>query len=107
MFVDSELSNSDEYSDWIPPKLNPKIYTLPSGFLDLIVSGTWSGALTVQKRYNHGTKDNPNYTDAFDVMTIVSNSCHLIEDYSEAVEFRIGFKPGDYVSGTAYVLFEQ
>ena len=107
MFVASDLSGSDKFSNWIPPKLNPKIYTLPSGFLDLIISGTWSGILTVQKRYNHGTEDNPDYTDIFDVMSITTNGCHLIEDYSETVEFRIGFKSGDYVSGTAHVLFEQ
>ena len=106
-YVAAELSENNTFSDWIKPKQNAKIITLPSGFLDLIITGTWSGTLTLQKRYNHGTDDDPDYTDIFDVDSITINKCRMIEDYSECVDFRIGFKSGDYTSGIALVRFEQ
>jgi len=107
MYIATELSAGDSFSDWIKPKQNTKIITLPSGFLDLIITGSWSGSLTLQKRYNHGTDEDPDYTEIFDVDTITINKCRIIEDYSECVEFRIGFKAGDYTSGTALVRMEQ
>ena len=103
-YVTAELSAEDTFSDWISPNQNSKIITLPSGFLDLIVSGTWSGILTLQKRYDHGVDG---ITDVFDGDLITSNLWKLIEDYSETVEFRIGFKSGEYTSGIALIQFEQ
>ncbi|MCD6435119.1 MAG: hypothetical protein J7L15_01825 [Clostridiales bacterium] len=104
-FVAIELSAENTFSAWIAPSKNAKIVTLPSGFLDLIITGTWSGTLTIQKRYYHGILDG--YTDIFDGDLIDSNLWRTIEDYSENVEFRIGFKSGDYTSGTALIQIEQ
>ena len=80
-YVSVELSAEDTFSLWIKPSQNTKVVTLLSGFLDLIITGTWSGTLTLQKRYNHGILEG--YTDIFDGDSISSNLWQLIEDYSE------------------------
>jgi hypothetical protein len=64
------------------------------------VSGTWAGTLTIQKSF---IDDVSGFTD---VSTIAANASGVsIAETSDnvAVWFRIGFKEGDYTSGTAVV----
>jgi hypothetical protein len=101
-YTTADLSGAGEYTDWISPKKN-KAYGTLTGFLDFMISGTWEGTLTVQKRHTH----NSTPTDPVDLVQYTTNKANLIEDHSASVEYRIGFKIGDYTSGTATVRLEQ
>jgi hypothetical protein len=89
------LVAENTFTDWIKPK--NKNSKRNAGFLNLSVSGTWVGTVTVQYRYDGGgTIDLPD--GAF-----TANTSRIIEDYENEVEYRAGFKTGDYSSGTAAV----
>ena len=89
------LVAQNTFTDWIKPK--NKNSKRNAGFLNLSVSGTWVGTITVQYRYNEG--------DAIDLPDgeFTANTSRLIEDYEDEVEYRAGFKTAEYTSGTAVV----
>jgi hypothetical protein len=101
-YTTADLSGAGEYTDWISPKKN-KAYGTSTGFLDFMISGTWEGTLTVQKRHTHNSIP----TNPIDVETYDANNALLIEDHSFSVEYRVGFKAGDYTNGTATVRLEK
>ena len=96
----ASLTAQNTFTDWLAPfkksRINP-------GYIDLSVTGTWAGTITVQKRYERGGV----YTDPIDVEDYTENVAKLIEDHVWGVEYRIGFKTGDYTSGTAVVRLDR
>ena len=106
MYTNSDLTAEDTYSDWISPITSGQ-YPERLGYLDVAITGTWSGTLTLQKRHAHHTSGVLSYTGPYDVEQFTGNVCKVIIDKSETVEYRIGFKAGDFVSGTASVALEQ
>lgn len=103
--VTATLTAENTFSDWIKP-LDQLSYGINGvGFLDLAINGTWAGTLTVQKRHFHGST--PTYTDAYDVVEYTANAVKLIEDHSNTVEYRVGFKTGNFTSGSASIRLEK
>ncbi len=98
----ASLIAENTFTDWKRPYRDASLLR-SEGSLDIIISGTWAGTITVQKRHVHsGTP-----TDTFDVSTFTANTANdYIRDNSPTVEYRIGFKTGGYTSGTAEVRLE-
>lgn len=63
---------------------------------NLSVSGTWAGTLTLQRSFDGGTT-------WVDVETYTANTEKVGTDPEHKVFYRIGFKTGEYTSGTAVV----
>ena len=95
--VTANLVAQNTFTDWIAPKKQLTKGVTGAGFLNFAVSGTWAGTITIQKRFDEGS--------AIDVTdgTTTSNATKLIEDHENGVEYRAGFKTGEYTSGTAAV----
>lgn len=95
--VTASLTAQNTFTDWVKPKVQLTKGVCGCGFLNFSVTGTWAGTITIQKRYNEG--------DAIDVTDgdTTVNATKLIEDHESVVEYRAGFKTGDYTSGTAVV----
>jgi hypothetical protein len=97
MTVSATLTGGDQYS----PVLNPSVLLAipdsvnPGHYIDLSVSGTWSGIVTLQRRFD-GESEWRN-TD------FIATNVESFFKASLDAEYRIGFRPGDYTSGTAKV----
>ena len=103
--VTASLNAQNTFTDWLIPSKQLSYGVNHPGFLDLVISGTWAGTVTIQKRHFHGNA--PTYTDEFDVDTFTANTVNVIEDHSSTVQYRVGFKTDEYISGTANVRLEQ
>lgn len=66
---------------------------------NLSISGTWAGTLTLQRRL-----DGTNWRD---VNTYQQNIETEIPTVGDDVRWRIGFKTGDYTSGTAVLRLDN
>lgn len=66
------------------------------GFLNISISGTWAGTVTLQRSFDSGS-------NWLDVDTWTSNIQTSLFDYTETVLYRLGIKTGEYTSGTAIV----
>ena len=86
----SSLSASDSYSDSVGMH----------NYFNISISGTWSGTLTVQRSFDYGT-------NWFDVDSFTANTEEYGYEPEPGVVYRIGFKSGDYNSGTANVRISQ
>ena len=102
-FTTADLTAQDNYSDWIAPTEQTIPGVAPMGFLDLVISGTWAGTITVQKRFTSAGTNSA----AYDVEDYSANQSLLIEDHATNVEYRVGFKSGAFTSGTASIRLEQ
>lgn len=102
-YVTASLTAENTFCDWITPKEQLSKGVQNPGFLDFMITGTWAGTLTVQKRHTH----NGVSTDPIDVTTYTTNKANMIQDHSATVQYRIGFKTGNYTSGTAIIRMEQ
>jgi len=72
-------------------------------FADISVNGTWEGTLTIQRRFKNSIAT---VRDVDTVIHTAGNDSDGFEDEVRArndVEVRIGFKTGDFTSGTANV----
>ena len=96
----ASLTAQNTFTDWLAPFKKSRT---SSGYMDLAITGTWVGTITVQKRYERGGV----YTDPIDVADYTVNSAELIEDHVWGVEYRIGFRTGDYTSGTAVARLDR
>lgn len=67
------------------------------GVCDLSIDGTWEGTLTLQRSFNEGTTWK-------DVDTFKANIESYFVEHRPNVLYRIGFKSGDYTSGTTDVI---
>ena len=85
----ASLTAQNTFGDWKPIL----------GLFNISISGTWAGTITLQKTFDFGTT-------VMDVDSYVAN----IEDVRLASNkpparalYRLGFKTGNYTSGTAVV----
>lgn len=96
--VVESLAQEDVYTDTV--RING-VYGVTGGDRDfsVVVSGAWTGTLTIEKSYN-----DPD-TGFVDVSTITANGSTAINDQGSNIiyYYRVGFKPGNYGSGAATV----
>lgn len=104
--VTADLIAENTFTSWISLTSESPSNHDSQGFLDLLIEGTWVGIITVQKRHFHGPEP-ITYTNPFDLEDYTDNTVKLIEDHSTTTQYRIGFKTGNYTSGTASVRLEQ
>lgn len=97
MTISATLQGEDQFS----PALNPSILlAIPDRvnsqqYIDLSIGGVWTGTLTLQRRFSGDSswRDTDYITDN-------------VETYFRAsldAQYRVGFRVGDYESGTALV----
>lgn len=75
------------------------VVRLPAPTFNLSISGTWVGTITLQRSF-----DRQNW---FDVATFTDNTEQVGDDPEENIDYRIGFKAGDYTNGSAKVRISQ
>lgn len=94
----AELSGQDS---WSPPfDGNAAVGVLaknPRGLVNLSIWGTWVGKLSLQRRFSD---DEPDEWRTTDVFTKAYEGTFVA---SPSADYRIGFAPGDFTSGTAHV----
>lgn len=99
MAVTAALVAQNTYSDWFATN-KANLYGADfAASLTFSIYGTWVGTLTIQRRF----LDASGYTDPLDVISYTANSENNIDDNAGNVEYRIGFKTGNYTSGTANI----
>lgn len=84
------LSAANTFTAWVPL----------FGPFNLSISGTWSGTLTLQYSFDGGTT-------VLDAETHTANALKVGDAPEAHVVYRIGFKTGDFTSGTANVRLSQ
>jgi hypothetical protein len=89
--VTKDISAENTFTENISP-----MYNNPSGALNLSISGTWEGTVTLQRSFDEGE-------NWYDVDEFTLNIQTLLADYELGVRYRVGIKTGDYTSGTASV----
>ncbi len=70
------------------------------GDFNISVSGTWAGTVTVQRSFDSGTT-------FVDVEGFTANTEKAGFETQNSMVYRIGFKTGDYTSGSALVRISQ
>lgn len=89
-FVTANISAQNTFTG----TLAPSAWGTRSGFLNISVSGSWSGTVTLQRRFgSSGT--------FYDVETWTANAEKALIDPERKVQYRLGIKTGDYSSGVA------
>lgn len=99
MAITASLTAQNTYSEWFVVNRTNKYGIDSPSILTFSIYGTWAGSITIQRRFF----DNGTYTSALDVISYTANAENNIDDNSKNVEYRLGFKTGDYTSGTANV----
>jgi len=66
------------------------------GYFNLSIGGTWSGRVTMQRSFDRGAS-------WVDINKYSQNDQTYDQEIESGVLYRIGFKTGDYTSGTAIV----
>ena len=87
--VTASLTAENTFTDWYSSR-----YDNADGYLNLSVSGTWVGTITVQRSFDGGVTP-------LDVEQYTSNIEKYVQDFETGVVYRIGFKTGEFTSGTA------
>ena len=75
------------------------VLKLPDPTFNLSIAGTWAGTITLQRSFNG--------SDWYDVEQYTANSQQVGDDPEENIHYRVGFKTGDYTSGSAVVRLSQ
>ena len=78
-------------------------YTAPVrvlGEANIWISGTWAGTITLQATYDEGAT-------WIDVQNYTGNVVDVLYEPEVGIEYRIGFKSGEYTSGTSIVRISQ
>lgn len=70
------------------------------GEANIWISGTWAGTITLQATYDNGAT-------WLDVQTYTANGIDILYEPEVGISCRIGFKTGQYTSGTAVVRISQ
>lgn len=95
--VTASLSSEDSFSDSLGLYYKESAVSGPAtGYINVSITGAWEGKITVQRKPKDGSKWR-------DVATYESNCEKQAWDYEFGIKYRIGFKKGNYVSGTAEV----
>ena len=93
-----DLSAADTYSDWVDvTNVNGVGYTFLASS-----SGTWAGTLTVQYK-KPGEAD----STAVDIEAFTANFVKKGDLGAGGLVARVGFKTGEYTSGTASVIIKS
>lgn len=88
-FVTANISAQNTFTGTLAPAQRER-----KGFLNISISGTWVGTVTLQRRFGgSGTY--------YDVNTWTANTEKALIDPERKVQYRLGIKTGDYSSGTA------
>jgi len=99
------ITAENQFTDSINPKLTDIAptdaeYRIPArrdyGNLNLSISGTWVGTVTLQRMF-------PDTAEWQDVATYTENAEKSITDYEPGVIYRAGIKTGAFTSGTCNV----
>lgn len=102
--VTASLVAENTFTDWINPKIPCKSEDAHVHFLNISVGGTWAGTITLQRRFGSTDANSPrDVTDGSFVHTTATVIEKSLYDHESGVQYRIGFKTGDYTSGTALV----
>jgi hypothetical protein len=78
-------------------------YTAPLrvlGAANIWISGTWAGTITLQATYDDGVT-------WIDVQAYTANAVDVLYEPEVGIAYRLGFKAGEYTSGTAVVRISQ
>lgn len=70
------------------------------GYFNIGISGTWVGTITVQRSFDSGST-------WFDVATWIANTQEYGFEAERGVQYRVGVKTGDYVSGNPVLRLSQ
>lgn len=101
--VTAAITAENQWTDAIQPKHiksaagNKEGRLQDFGTLNLSISGTWAGEVSLQIAYDGGSE----WINTGEKWTI--NTTKIITCYEPGVSFRIGIATGDYVSGTCNV----
>ena len=98
--VTAALVAENTFTEWLEPKTMNNINDAHVHFLNISIIGTWAGTITLQRRF--GSRDTLSPRDVTDG-SWTSNVEKSLYDHEEGVQYRIGFKTGDFTSGTANV----
>jgi hypothetical protein len=94
--VTKAITAENQFTDWILPKDGLYEDLETAHFLNISISGTWEGTVTLQRRFS--TSDSARDVESFD-----DNAEESLFDHERGVEYRIGIKTGEYTSGTCNV----
>jgi len=75
------------------------VLRLPAPVFNISIGGTWAGTITLQRSFNG--------QDWYDVWQFTANDQKVGDDPEENINYRLGFKAGDYTSGSAFVRISQ
>lgn len=70
------------------------------GYFNVSISGTWEGIVTAQRSFDLGST-------WFDVHSWTANTQEFGFEPERGVQYRLGIKTGDFVSGTAVLRLSQ
>ena len=87
--VEKTISTQD---DWA-------VLKLPAPTFNVSISGTWEGTVTLQRSFDGQTWQ--------DVETFTANAERVGDDPEKNINYRVGFKTGEYTSGAAVVRISQ
>jgi len=87
--TEKSISQADDFA----------VIRLRNEVFNMSISGTWTGTVTLQRSFNG--------QDWFDVEAFTLNDQKVGDDPEKNIYYRIGFKVGDYGSGTALVRISQ
>lgn len=88
--VTGNIGVENSFTDWIAPRTR----TCITGDLNISVSGTFSGTVTLQRKFgSSGT--------AVDVEDYTTTYEGQLNEFEKEVYYRLGIKTGNYTSGTA------
>ena len=85
------LTTENTWTDWV--------WNQGHG-MALSISGTWSGTLTLQRRFDAILSE-------VDVTSYTANAQKVIDDPTMGIQYRIGFKTGASPTGTAEVAIKS
>jgi len=71
-----------------------------AGYFNISISDEWEGTITVQRSFDNGST-------WFDVATWTANTQEYGFEPERGIYYRVGFKSGAYLSGTADVRLSQ
>ena len=94
--VTATITTDNTFTEWIAPKDSHYNDLEISRFLNVSISGTWTGIVTLQRRFSDADPER-------DVEVFTINAEESLFDPETGVEYRIGVKELDPISGICNV----
>lgn len=88
--VSKTITSENDWTNSIAP-----LFKNQTGYINVSVSGTWVGVVTLQRRFQEGAW--------MDVKSWEVNTEKALEDKESGVQYRLGIKTGEFTSGAAVV----